>query len=312
MSRISSKVFYGGIAALVIGGFTFINSLFLVSQVEQALVLEFGRAVREEQSPGLKVKMPFIQNVIYFDNRLIDFNAEPKEINASDQKRVIIDAFVRYRITDPLKFYQTVQNERGMRDRLNDILESSLKKVVGSYPLNALLSPTRNTIMANILRDVNQQASGRVKQDDDTVSEAAKEVAKLGGFGIEVIDVRIKRADLPATNSQAIYERMQTDRAREAKELRAQGDEAAQRIRARAERERAEILAEARKAGEIKRGEADAVSTKTYAEAFNRDQEFYDFYRTLQAYRQVLSGSDTTMVMTPDNEFLKYLQDGKP
>lgn len=312
MAKANSKFFYGGIAALVIGGFAALNSLFLVTQVEQALVLEFGRAVREEQTPGLKVKLPFMQNVIYFDNRLIDFNAEPKEINASDQKRVIIDAFVRYRITDPLKFYQTVQNERGMRDRLNDILESSLKKVVGSYPLNALLSPTRNTIMSDILRDVNRQASGRVKQDDDTVSEAAKEVAKLGGFGIEVVDVRIKRADLPATNSQAIYERMQTDRSREAKELRAQGDEAAQRIRARADRERAEILAEARKSSEIIRGEADAVSTKTYAEAFSRDKEFYDFYRTLQAYRQVLSGSDTTMVLTPDNEFLKYLEEQKP
>lgn len=308
----SKKFLYGIVGLAFLAGFAALNSLFLVTQVEQALVLEFGRAVREEQTPGLKMKTPFIQDVIYFDNRLIDFNAESKEINASDQKRVIIDAFVRYRITDPLKFYQTVQNERGMRDRLNDILESSLKKEVGSHPLNALLSPTRSKIMANILRDVNRQASGRVAANDETVSDAAKEVAKLGGFGIEVVDVRIKRADLPQTNSEAIYQRMQTDRAREAKELRAQGDEAAQRIRARAERERSVILAEAKKTAEMTRGEADAVSTKIYADAYSRDPEFYSFYRTLQAYKEVLNGKDTTMVLTPDNDFLKYLKEVKP
>lgn len=312
MAAKRSNTRYGVIAVLVLGAFAALNSLFIVTQVEQGLVLEFGRAVDVKKDPGLHFKLPFVQNVIIFDNRLIDFNAESKEINASDQKRVIIDAFVRYRITDPLRFYQTVQNERGMRDRLNDILESSLKKVVGSYPLNALLSPTRNKIMENILAEVNQQASGTFRADDEEVSEAARQVAKLGGFGIEVVDVRIKRADLPQTNSEAIYQRMQTDRAREAKELRAQGEEAAQRIRARAERERAEILAEARKTGEVTRGEADAVSTKTYAEAFSRDKEFYDFYRTLQAYRLVLDGKDTTMVLTPDNEFLKYLKEVKP
>lgn len=312
MKSKNSNMLYGFVALLTLAAFAGLNSMFIVSQVEQALVLEFGRAVDVKKDPGLHFKLPFVQNVITFDNRLIDFNAESKEINASDQKRVIIDAFVRYRITDPLRFYQTVQNERGMRDRLNDILESSLKKVVGSYPLNALLSPTRTKIMETILRDVNQQASGTFRADDATVSEAAREVAKMGGFGIEVTDVRIKRADLPQTNSEAIYQRMQTDRAREAKELRAQGEEAAQRIRARAERERAVIIAEARKTGEVKRGEADAVSTRTYSEAFSRDKEFYDFYRTLQAYRQVLSENDTTMVLTPDNEFLKYLKHGQP
>lgn len=306
----NSKLYIGGLFALGILGIAALNSLFIVGQTEKALVLEFGKAVRVENEPGLKMKVPFIQNVVFFDNRLIDFNAEPKEINASDQKRVIIDAFVRYRITDPLRFYQTVQNERVMRDRLNSILESSLKKEVGSYPLSALLSPTRNTIMDAILRDVNRQATGRIREgEEDQVAGVALEAAKGGGFGIEVADVRIKRADLPQTNSNAIYARMETDRQREARELRAQGEEAAQRIRAKAERERAEIIAEARRKAEVIRGEADAVATRTYAAAFNRDKEFYDFYRTLQAYRQVLNGEDTTMVLSPDNEFLRYLQD---
>lgn len=284
------------------------NSLFVVSQMEQALVLEFGKVVRDVKEPGLKFKIPFIQNVIFFDRRLLDFNAEQKETNASDQKSVIIDAFVRYRITNPLKFYQTVQNENGVRDRLNDIVESSLKKVVGSYPLNALLSPTRATIMNKIMSDVNLQTSGKLTDKDAT--KAARDAAAMGGFGIEVVDVRIKRADLPDTNSQAIYLRMQTDRQREATELRAQGDEAAQRIRSKAERERTVILAESQKKAEIIRGEGDAVATKTYGDAFSRDREFYDFYRTLQAYRKVLNGSDTTMVLSPDSEFLKYLDGG--
>lgn len=306
----NSKLLVGGLFALGIAAIALLNSLFIVSQTERALVLEFGRAIRVEDEPGLKMKVPFIQNVVFFDNRLIDFNAEPKEINASDQKRVIIDAFVRYRITDPLRFYQTVQNESVMRDRLNSILESSLKKEVGSYPLSALLSPTRNTIMDAILRDVNRQATGRIREgEEDAAAGVALEVAKGGGFGIEVKDVRIKRADLPQTNSNAIYARMETDRQREARELRAQGEEAAQRIRARAERERAEIISEAERKAEVIRGEADAVATKTYAQAFSRDREFYDFYRTLQAYRQVLRGSDTTMVLSPDNEFLKYLKE---
>lgn len=301
----------GGVVALGLVTITLLNSLFVVNQTEQALVLQFGEHIHTENTPGLKWKVPFVQDVTYFDKRLLDFNAEQKEINASDQKRVIIDAFVRYQITDPLQFYRTVYNERGMRDRLNDILESSLKKVVGSYPLNALLSPTRAVIMESILKEVNRQAQGKVDANDAEAAAAAKEVAQLGGFGIKVVDVRIKRADLPETNSNAIYSRMETDRLREAKELRAQGEEAAQRIRSKAERERSEILAEARKKAEITRGQADAIATRTYANAFSRDQEFYDFYRTLQAYRHVLNGKDTTMVLSPDNEFLKYLQEAK-
>lgn len=339
-----------GILALVILAF---NALFVVTQVEQALVLEFGKAVRVEQTPGLKAKVPFIQNVLYFDKRLLDFNAEPKEVIDSEKQPIIIDAFLRYRITDPLQYYQSVQNERGVRSRLNDILESSLRKVVGSYPYTTLLTPERTNIMNAILLDVSQQASGNVSKEvkkilSETVDEAQSEailkaedqdeiaailqqekktaeiapeleevepvsraVDRGDGFGIEIVDVRIKRADLSDRVSEDVYNRMRSEREQIARELRAQGEEKAQIIRATAERERSELLAEARKRAEIIRGEGDAVATKTYADAFSRDQEFYDFYRTMQAYRQVLKGEDTTMILSPDSEFLKYLDSTK-
>lgn len=293
------------VIALVIG----LNTLFIVHQTEQALVVEFGKPERVEQEPGLRFKLPFLQNVIFFDNRLLDFNAEQKEINASDQKRVIIDAFVRYRITDPLKFYQTVKDESGMRDRLNDILESSLKKVVGSFKQSDLLSPTRATIIENILAEVNRQANGRLSATEAKNSSISAEVVARGGFGIEVVDVRIKRADLPEANSKAIYARMETDREREAKEIRAEGEEQSLKIRATAERTRTEILSEARKKAEIIRGTADGIATKTYATAFSKDKEFYGFYRSMQAYRKALNNKDTTLVLSPNSEFLKYLED---
>ena len=285
-----------GIVALVLA----FNSLFIVSQVEQALVLQFGSAKRVEKEPGLKVKMPFLQNVLFFDNRLLDFNAEPKEVIDADNRPIIIDAFLRYRITDPLKYYQSVQNESGLGARLNDILESSLRKVVGRDPYTKLLTPKRAEIMNAILRDVSDQVSGRAGETVD--GKPNRE-----GFGIEVVDVRIKRADLSERVSEDVYKRMRSERERIAKELRATGEEKAQIIRSTAERERAEILAESRKRAEIIRGEADAVASKTYADAFQRDTEFYDFYRSLQAYRQVLKSKDTTMVLSPDSGFLKYL-----
>lgn len=288
------------IGFLIAGGvvlFLLINSLFVVTQTEQALVLQFGEVKRVEKEPGLKFKTPFIQNVVFFDNRLLEFDAESKEINASDQKRVIIDAFIRYKIASPLRFYQTVQNERGARDRLNDILESSLKKVVGSHKLSDLLSPKRDEIMEAILQDVNHQ-TGQVKGTTDAANS---------GFGIDVVDVRIYGADLPETNSRAIYSRMETDRLREAKQFRAQGEEMAQGIKAKAERERTEIIAEAKKKAEIIRGEGDGKASRTYAAAYGRDAEFYRFYRSLQAYRTSLLKGNTTMVLSPDSEFLKYL-----
>jgi membrane protease subunit HflC len=318
------------LVAVVILAVVALNSLFIVNQTQQALVLQFGRAVDVIDEPGLKAKAPFVQNVLFFDKRLLDFNADPQEVIDADNKPIIIDAFLRYRINNPLKYFQSVQDERAMRQRLDDILESSLRKVVGRYPYTTLLSPQRSEIMSAILNDVREQLSG--VDESEAVEESltdeekalAQEVEKSvaeethaeateveDGFGIKILDVRLTRVDLSERIKNSVHERMRSDREREARELRAKGEEAAQRIRAKAERERTEIVSEARKNAEVIRGEADAVATKTYADAFSRDRDFYDFYRTLQAYRQVLDGKDTTMILSPDSEFLKYLQDGR-
>jgi modulator of FtsH protease HflC len=293
------------IGGLLVGLFLLANSLFVVRQTEQALVLQFGKPIRAEQTPGLKFKTPFIQNVEYFDKRLLDFDAESKEVIAADQKRLIVDAFVRYRITDPLRFKQTVADERTMRSRLNSILESSLRQVLGSVPLSEMISEKRPEIMQDIRELVNAQAMGAKAPAVEGEAATTK-----GGFGIEVVDVRIKRADLPPANSEGIYKRMQTEREREAKEFRAKGAEDAQKIRSQADKERTIILAEARKKADILRGEGDGQATKIFGDAFGQDQDFFQFYRTLQAYRKTLNQKDTTVIMSPDNEFLKYMEKG--
>ncbi len=280
------------------------SSMFVVSQTEQALILQFGKPERVIKEPGLKFKLPFIQNVEYFDNRLLDYDAQSNEVIAADQKRLIVDSFVRYRITDPLRFKQTVGNEMTMRSRLNSILESSLRQVLGGVPLSAVLSEKRAEIMENIKNLVNLQAMGQ------KIEGGADNITK-GGFGIEVIDVRIKRADLPPANSEGIYKRMQTEREREAKEFRAKGSEDAQKIRSQADKERTIILAEANKKAEITRGEGDGQATKIFADSFGKDQDFFQFYRSMQAYRNTLDKKDTTIMMSPDNEFLKFMEKGE-
>lgn len=280
------------------------GSVFVVTQTEQALVLQFGKPVRVIKEAGLNFKTPFVQNVEYFDNRLLDFDAQSNEVIASDQKRLIVDAFVRYRITDPLRFKQTVGNEMTMRSRLNSILESSLRQVLGSVPLSAVLSEKRSEIMADIRNIVNMQAMG-------TKIEGGADNITKGGFGIEVVDVRIKRADLPPANSEGIYKRMQTEREREAKEFRAKGSEDAQKIRSQADKERTILLAEAKKKSEITRGEGDGTATKIFADSFGKDQDFFQFYRSMQAYKKTLDKKDTTIMMSPDNEFLKYMEKGE-
>jgi len=289
-----------GMVALLAGAVFLNASVFVVDQTEQALILEFGKPVRAVSEPGLNFKTPFVQNVEFFDKRLLDFDAEPNEVIAADQKRLIVDAFMRYRITDPLRFKQTVGNEATMRSRLNSILESSLRQVLGSVPLSAVLSEKRSEIMANIRDLVNAQARGvKVEGGADNITK--------GGFGIEVVDVRIKRADLPPANSEGIYKRMQTEREREAKEFRAKGSEDAQKIRSQADKERTILLAEAKKKAEITRGEGDAIATKTFANSFGQDQDFFQFYRSMQAYKKTLDKKDTTMLLSPDNEFLKFM-----
>jgi membrane protease subunit HflC len=291
--KIAGSAIAGGLILL----FLISNSLFVVDQTEQALVLQFGKPERVEKTPGLKFKAPFIQNVEFYDNRLLDFDAEPKEVIAADQKRLIVDAFVRYRIVDPLRFKQAVADERTMKSRLNSILESSLRQAMGNVPLAAVISEKRSELMQEIRSLVNEQAQG------------AKD--NPGGFGIEVADVRIKRADLPPANSEGIYKRMQTERTREANQFRAQGAEDAQKIRSQADKERTIILANAHKQAEIARGEGDAQATKIFADASGQDPDFFQFYRSLQAYRKTLSQKDTTVIMSPDNsEFLKYMDKG--
>ena len=286
----------------ITGLFIITNSMFVVSQTEQALVLQFGKPERVEQTPGLKFKIPFVQNVEYYDNRLLDFDAETKEVIAADQKRLRVDAFLRYRIVDPLRFKQSVADERTMRSRLNSILESSLRQALGNVPLSAVISEKRAALMQQIRQLVNAQTMGTKNTDNKKIT--------TGGFGVEIVDVRIKRADLPPANSEGIYKRMQTERTKEANQYRAQGAEDAQKTRSSADKERTILLAEARRDSEITRGEGDGTATKLFAEAFGQDQEFFQFYRTLQAYRKTLSEKDTTLILSPDNDFLKYLQKG--
>ena len=273
----------GALAAVVL--VLVLSALFTVHQTQQALVLQFGEPKRVVTEPGLHVKLPFVQNAVYIDRRVLDFDAESQEVILGDQKRLVVDAFARYRILDPLRFYQAVGDEAMLRGRVNTILDASLRKVLGEVPLFTVLSADRVALMSRIRESANNEA----KQ-----------------FGIDIVDVRIKRTDLPAENSQAIYRRMQTEREREAKELRAQGAELAQRIRSRADRERRVIIAEAEKEGEIIRGEGDANAVRIFAEAVGRDVEFFTFYRSMQAYRDALADDNTSFVLSPDSEFFRY------
>ncbi|MCC7260244.1 MAG: protease modulator HflC [Alphaproteobacteria bacterium] len=306
------KLSQGIIAVLVVGALILLSSTFYtVHQVQQALVLEFGKPVAIVHEPGLHAKIPFIQDVEYFDNRLLEFNADPKEVIASDRKRLIVDAYVRYRISDPLKFYQTVRDENVMESRLNSILESSLRQVLGGYPLDNIVSIERAVVMRKVRDIVNAQTSGEKRGIDE---KALKEIRAESdsGFGVEVVDVRIMRADLPKENSQAIFHRMQTEREREAKGYRAGGEEEAQKIRATAEKDRTIILAKAKKQAEITRGKGEAEATKIFAEAFGSDADFFEFYRSMQAYQKVLKGGDTTMVLSPESEFMRYFGETRP
>jgi modulator of FtsH protease HflC len=274
----------GGVAA-VVALFLLLNALYTVHQTQQALVLQFGNPVRIVQDPGLHLKVPFVQQVDYFENRVLDFDAPSVELVLGDQKRLVVDAFARYRITDALRFRQSVGNESSFRGRLEPIVFSSLRSVLGEAPLFTILSQDRTQLMNRIKTEANKS---------------------LAGFGVELVDVRIKRADLPPENSQAVFQRMQTERQREAKELRAQGAEVGQRIRARADRERRVLIAEAERESSIARGQGDAEAIRIFAEAFGQDPEFFDFYRSLQAYREALGDGATSFVLSPDSEFFRF------
>ena len=294
--------------AIAAAGFfiVLLGSLFVVHQTQQAIVFQFGKPVAVYREPGLKLKIPFIQNVKFYEKRLLDFNAAPKELTANDDKRIIVDAFMRYRITDPLKFQQAVGgDERIMMSRLNAILESSLRQVIGTAPLSALLSDDRARIMRDIKDLVNNQAEGGAGKDGQADAKLPPR-----GFGIEVVDVRIMRADLPQENSEAIFKRMQTERLKEAKDIRAKGEEEALKIRSRADKERTILLAAAQQQAQTSRGEGDAEATRIAAAAYSRDGEFYHFYRTMQAYRKVLDKKDTTLILSPGSKFLRDMDGG--
>jgi len=273
-----------GIVVIAVG-IVFSSALFTVNQAQQALVLQFGKHKQTVRDPGLHVKLPFVQNVVYYDKLIVDFDPPAEQVTLSDQKRLDVDMFVRYRIEDPLLFFQTVTNDRGARQRLGPVVSASLRRVLGNVTLLGMLSEQREKVTADIRDEVSQEAKR---------------------FGIQIIDVRIRRADLPEQLAQAIYARMRSEREREAAEARAKGYEVAQQIRADADRQRIVLIAEARKQAEILRGEGDAIANRTWAAAFGKDEEFFRFYRSMQAYRNALHDSSTTMVLSPDSEFFRY------
>jgi len=270
---------------IIVIGFVVYLSFFTVKEINQAIVLQFGDPKRVIAEPGLQIKIPFIQNVVFLDRRILSLDPQPEEVIASDQKRLIVDAYARFKIVDPLKFYISVGDERVARSRLATIINSRLRSVLGTQSLATLLSEDRTKQMAIIQEGVN--------------TEAEK-------FGITIIDVRIKRADLPQANSEAIYKRMQTEREREAKEFRAKGAEMAVTITSTADRKVTIILANARKQSEIMKGEGDGQRNKIFANAFSKDPKFFSFYRAMQAYENALIGGDTSLILSPDSDFFKF------
>ena len=269
---------------VVIGVFLF-QSIIIVQEINQAIVLQFGDPKKIITKAGLNFKLPFIQNVVYLDKRVLNLDNAPEEVIAADQKRLIVDAIARFKIIDRLKFYISVGNERVARSRLSTIINSRIRGVLGTQKLSTLLSTDRAKQMAIIQNDVNEEAKS---------------------FGIEIVDVRIKRADLPPANSDAIYKRMQTERQREAKEFRAQGAEIAAKITSTADKDVTVLLANAKKQSEIMKGQGDGQRNKIFADAFGRDPQFFAFYRAMQAYETSLIGGQTSLVLSPDSAFFKF------
>lgn len=277
------KVFLAVVAAVIL--FVIGNSVYILNQTEQAIVLQFGEPMRVVKEPGLKFKIPFIQNVVFYDNRLLNLDPPAQEIVLNDKKRLDVDSFTRYRIVDPLKFYKTVRTELQARGKLEEIVNSSVRKILGRITLQELLSQKRTQIMRDI--------SSAVKDDAEQI-------------GVSVADVRIRRADLPIEVLQAINARMKSEREREAKEFRAQGQQMSQQIKAQAEKERTIIIAEAEKNAQIIRGTGDKQAILIWNEAANKDPQFYAYYRTLEAYRNSMANGDTSMVLSPNSEFFEF------
>jgi membrane protease subunit HflC len=265
-------------------------ALFTVPQWMQAVVIQLGDPVRTVREPGLYAKIPLIQNVLYFDRRLLEYDAAPKELLTRDKQQLVVDNYSRWRILDPLQFYRTVRNENGAQSRLDDVVYSNLRETLGRHTLRDVVNEQRETLMAEV-----------TKKSDKKARE----------FGIEIVDVRIKRADLPEKNELNVFNRMRTERERLAKKFRAEGDEEARKIRSQADKEVQILLADARQKTEITRGHGDAEAVRIFAEAYGRDPEFYEFQRTLEAYRKTI-GADTTLILSPKSEFFRLLTESGP
>jgi membrane protease subunit HflC len=273
-----------GVVALVLVNMSF----FTVNQTETVLVTQLGEPVRVIDTPGLAYKIPFVQTAIPFDKRLLDYESPSEEVILGDQRRLIVDSFTRYRITNPLDYYKAVgPTEDGIRARLNSVVTSSLRRVLGNETLLDVLSVQRDRIMSTIRQQVN---------------------GEMRGFGVKIVDVRIRRADLPQENTEAILQRMQSERDRVARQARAEGAEASAKIRADADRQRTVILADAHATSDKLRGEGESQTIAIYANAFQRDPQFFTIWRTLQAYKESLANSHTRLVMSPDNDFLRIMQ----
>jgi membrane protease subunit HflC len=272
-----------GVFALIVAAWNL--AAFRVPQWIQAVVVQLGEPVRTVRDPGLYWKLPFVQNVIYFDRRLIDYDAAPRELLTKDKQQLVVDNYSRWRIIDPLQFYRTVRDEAGARSRLDDIIYSNVRENLGRHTLREIVNEKRTALMEQV-----------TKRTDEKARE----------YGIEVVDVRIKRADLPEKNEQNVFNRMRTERDRQAKKFRAEGDEEARKIRSEADKQVNILLAEARKDSEITRGEGDAAAVKIFADAYGRDLEFYQLVRSLEAYRNSLN-EDTTLILSPESDFFRYL-----
>ena len=278
-----------GILAVILIVFGLISSVFTVNQRQQALVLQFGEPKRIIQEPGLAFKVPFIQDVMYYEKRVLSLiPQDAEEVILADQKRLQVDAYARYRIMDPLLFFQTVRNEIGARARLESIIDSSVRRVLGGETLGSILTGEREGINGSIRDEVENSVTS---------------------LGIEIIDVRLRRADYPEATSQNIFNRMKSEREREAREFRATGEEEAQKIRADAEKTRTVILAEARKDSQDLRGQGDSQAIRIYADSFGQDEEFFSFYRSMEAYQKSIGEGPTSMVLSPDSSFFRFFKD---
>ena len=276
------------VAGLVLAAWNL--AAYRVPQWMQAIVVQLGEPVRTVQEPGLYWKLPLIQNVLYFDRRLLDYNASPREILTKDKQQLVVDNYSRWRIRDPLQFYRTVRNEEGAQSRLDDIIYSNLRETLGRHTLREIINEKRAVLMEQV-----------TKRSDEKARE----------YGIEVVDVVIKRADLPEKNELNVFSRMRTERERQAKKFRAEGDEEARKIRSESDKQVQILLAEARNKAEVIRGEGDALAVKIFADAYGRDPEFYQLVRTLEAYRKSL-GEDTAVILSPNSDFFRYLKQLEP